>query len=145
MQNTFFFDSRIQTFADAPADNPQLPAVYILSVPHPKDSLASAEIISLCHRIRREVDAAESKHLENLIDAARPYAPWNTLSDFQYTETAVQGLLKPKFINTQLKGMTGSWLGGQGNITMKNYREYRRVLTQSHVSGVQVYLFSSAS
>ncbi|KAJ6461691.1 hypothetical protein C8R45DRAFT_841971, partial [Mycena sanguinolenta] len=112
-------------------------AVYILSVPHPKDSLASPDIISLCHPICRAVDPAENKRLENLIDAARPYAPWNTLSDFQYTETAVQGLLKPKFIDTQLKGMTGSWLGGQGNITMKNYREYRRVLTQSHVSGVQ--------
>jgi hypothetical protein len=86
----------------------------------------------------REVDPTITKHVENLIDAARPYAPWTTLSDFQYTETAVQGLLKPKFIDTQLKGMTGSWLRGQGDITLKDYHEYRRVLTQAHLSGVQV-------
>ncbi|KAJ7880579.1 hypothetical protein B0H14DRAFT_2566266 [Mycena olivaceomarginata] len=46
-------------------------------------------------------------------------------------------LLKPKFIDTQLKGMTGSWPRGQGDITLKDYHEYRRVLTQAHLSGVQ--------
>ncbi|KAJ7842571.1 hypothetical protein B0H14DRAFT_2586293 [Mycena olivaceomarginata] len=123
--------------ADAALDNPKLPAVYLLSEPHPKDLLAAGKIISLCHPTMREVDPTITKRVENLIDAARPYAPWTTLSDFQYTETAVQGLLKPKFIDTQLKGMTGSWLRGQGDITLKDYHEYRRVLTQAHLSGVQ--------
>ncbi|KAJ7300529.1 hypothetical protein DFH08DRAFT_919254 [Mycena albidolilacea] len=59
------------------------------------------------------------------------------MSDFEYTETAVQGLLKPKFIDTQLRGMTGPWSHGHGAITMKDYPDYRRVLTQARASGIQ--------
>ncbi|KAJ7823685.1 hypothetical protein B0H14DRAFT_2237484, partial [Mycena olivaceomarginata] len=116
---------------------PKLPAVYLLSEPHPKDLLAAGKIISLCHPTMREVDPTITKRVENLIDAARPYAPWTTLSDFQYTETAVQGLLKPKFIDTQLKGMTGSWLRGQGDITLKDYHEYRRATVKATLWGVE--------
>ncbi|KAJ7868913.1 hypothetical protein B0H14DRAFT_2572077 [Mycena olivaceomarginata] len=122
---------------DVPADNPQLPAVYIISKPHPNDHLAVVEVLSLSHPLRQQGDPTDRKRLDNLIDAARPYTPWCTMSDFEYTETAVQGLLKPKFIDTQLRGMTGPWARGHGDITMKDYCDYRRVLTQARVSGIQ--------
>jgi hypothetical protein len=61
--------------------------------------------------------------------------------DFEYTETAVQGLLKPKLIDTQLRGMTGPWARRHGDITMKDYCDYRRVLTQACVAYRFVFCF----
>ncbi|KAJ7048129.1 hypothetical protein C8F01DRAFT_1072674 [Mycena amicta] len=124
--------------SEPPADDPltytaELPdGAYITIVPHPKDTEAYGKIIPLSGSVVPESGAAESPRQTNRINmlasAARPWTPWTTLSDFEYTETAVKGLSSEEVINAQLRGITGPWSGNNSTITLKTYREYRRVL-----------------
>ncbi|CAK5266720.1 unnamed protein product [Mycena citricolor] len=113
---------------------PRLPLAYIDFIPHPKDVGASREITSLC-------DPSPSYHANpsprSLLDAASPFAPWRTLSDFEYTETAVKGVSSANIVDAQLKGMTGRWSKQDSDITLRNFREFRRTLTDAHVHGVE--------
>ncbi|KAF8182254.1 hypothetical protein K438DRAFT_1975779 [Mycena galopus ATCC 62051] len=93
-----------------------------------------------CALIRHLDEPSQIDHarIDNLLDAARPFAPWKTLSDFEYAESAVQGGLAPKFVDNQLKGFAGRWARGQEtDITMKSYPEFKNILRQARLTGVR--------
>ncbi|KAK6984149.1 hypothetical protein R3P38DRAFT_3232422 [Favolaschia claudopus] len=119
---------------------PMLPAVYLLSVPHPKDRKHTfSEVISLSHpKPPSDIADLEARHLENMLDAARPWAPWESLADFGYTETAVKGVLSKEIIDMQLKGFSGPWSNeGGSKITLRDYKDYKFYLEKARVVGVQ--------
>ncbi|KAK7026915.1 hypothetical protein R3P38DRAFT_2623823 [Favolaschia claudopus] len=119
---------------------PALPNVYLLSVPHPKNrKLLFSEIISLSHpKEASDIAEVEARRLENTLDAGRPWAPWNSLADFGYTESAVKGVLSKDIIDMQLKGLSGPWSNpGGSRITMKDYRDYKLYLAKARTLGVK--------
>ncbi|KAK7020981.1 hypothetical protein R3P38DRAFT_3397478 [Favolaschia claudopus] len=79
-----------------------------------------------------------ARRLENTLDAGRPWAPWNSLADFGYTESAVKGVLSKDIIDMQLKGLSGPWSNpGGSRITMKDYRDYKLYLAKARTLGVK--------
>ncbi|KAJ7253263.1 hypothetical protein C8J57DRAFT_1660481 [Mycena rebaudengoi] len=54
------------------------------------------------------------------LDARRPWYPFKTRADFEYTETALQGKLTSHVINAQLHGQHNGWVDGKSRITLKN-------------------------
>ncbi|KAJ3488350.1 hypothetical protein NLJ89_g11626 [Agrocybe chaxingu] len=65
-----------------------------------------------------------------------PWAPFCTLSDFEYTETAVTGLLSKKVVSKQLKGINSTWAVGS-HLTIKNYKDMAAALTKARMYIVQ--------
>ncbi|KAJ7199478.1 hypothetical protein GGX14DRAFT_572859 [Mycena pura] len=111
---------------------------YIIVEPHPKDRHSHRSVTTLSEATSSAMSTAvgDHQHLDNLLDAARPWAPWPTIHDFQYAETALHGLLKPEIIDKQLKGIAGSWTGHRSEMKMKNYKDYQRALNAARVPGV---------
>ncbi|KAK7029209.1 hypothetical protein R3P38DRAFT_3267043 [Favolaschia claudopus] len=97
------------------------------------------EIISLSHpKEASDIAEVEARRLENTLDAGRPWAPWNSLADFGYTESAVKGVLSKDIIDMQLKGLSGPWSNpGGSRITMKDYRDYKLYLAKARTLGVK--------
>ncbi|KAJ7199827.1 hypothetical protein GGX14DRAFT_661239 [Mycena pura] len=114
------------------------PEAYIIVEPHPKDRHSQRSVSSLSDMTTSATRTASGgpAHLDNLLDAARPWAPWPTIHDFEYAETAVQGLLRPVIIDKQLKGIAGTWTSHRSEMKMKNYKEYQRALIAARVPGV---------
>ncbi|KAJ7215965.1 hypothetical protein GGX14DRAFT_359331, partial [Mycena pura] len=113
-------------------------AAYIITEPHPNDISNARTVISLTNFTPSD-EAHSRGYATNWIDVAKPYAPWKTLADFQYTEGAVKGLLKPDLIDDQLKHITGDWSGGHSKLTIRNYREYKLALDRATISGVKFH------
>lgn len=68
----------------------------------------------------------------------KPYTPFQTLADFQYTETAIIGTLSKDLVNQQLAGLSGPWVDGQSNITVKKYDDMHHALAKAHNYVVKV-------
>jgi hypothetical protein len=67
----------------------------------------------------------------------QPWAPFETLADFEYTETAVQGLLSKKLVNKQLAGFNSKW-AVDSRLSIKNYSDMEKVLAKARRLTVQV-------
>lgn len=67
----------------------------------------------------------------------RPWAPFENLADFEYTETAVLGLLPKWIVNKQLAGLNSNWAEGS-RLTIKNYTDMDKVLSKARKYFVQV-------
>lgn len=67
----------------------------------------------------------------------RPWAPFENLADFEYTETAVLGLLPKWIINKQLAGLNSNWAEGS-RLTIKNFTDMDKVLSKARKYFVQV-------
>lgn len=71
---------------------------------------------------------------------SRPWAPFKTLADFEYTETAVKGLLSKDLVNKQLAGFNEGWSIGGSHLTIRNYNDMQQFLANAREYGVQVCL-----
>jgi hypothetical protein len=69
---------------------------------------------------------------------SRPWAPFRTLADFEYTETAVTGLLSEEVVNKQLAGFNKGWAIGGSRLTINNYKDMQGSLALAREYGVQV-------
>ncbi len=67
----------------------------------------------------------------------RPWAPFKSLADFEYTETAILGLLPKWIVNKQLTGLNSNWAEAS-RITIKNFTEMDKVLSKARKCFVQV-------
>jgi hypothetical protein len=67
----------------------------------------------------------------------RPWAPFENLADFEYTETAVLGLLPKWIVNKQLAGLNSNWAEGS-RLTIKNFTDMDKVLSKARKYFVQV-------
>jgi hypothetical protein len=68
---------------------------------------------------------------------SHPWAPFENLADFEYTETAVLGLLPKWIINKQLAGLNSNWAEGS-RLTIKNFTDMDKVLSKARKYFVQV-------
>jgi hypothetical protein len=66
-----------------------------------------------------------------------PWAPFENLADFEYTETAVMGLLPKWIVDKQLAGINSSWTEGS-KLTIKNFAAMEERLSKARKHFVQV-------
>ncbi|KIJ58811.1 hypothetical protein HYDPIDRAFT_33775 [Hydnomerulius pinastri MD-312] len=66
----------------------------------------------------------------------RCWAPFATLQDFEFTETAVQGAMRKGTIDSLLRGIQSSWASGT-SITLKNHHDVDEVLRVARMYYVQ--------
>ena len=66
------------------------------------------------------------------------WAPFRTLADFEYTETAVKGLLSEDLVNRQLVGFNEAWSIGGSHLTIHNYKDMQKSLAVAREFGIQV-------
>ena len=64
------------------------------------------------------------------ISAERPWAPFLSLADFEYTETAVNGLLSKKTIDKQLSGFNSRWAIGS-HLSIQNSKDMEAALAMA--------------
>jgi len=67
----------------------------------------------------------------------RPWTPFENLADFEYTETAVLGLLPKWIVNKQLAGLNSNWAEGS-RLAIKNFTDMNKVLSKARKYFVQV-------
>ena len=72
------------------------------------------------------------------IPESRPWAPFRTLADFEYTETAVKGLLSQDLVNKQLAGFNDRWSVGGSHLTIHTYKDMQQSLAKAREYGIQV-------
>jgi len=115
----------------------QLPNEYIKIIPHPHSHDSTAKIIPI---------ATSSTYESNTTPAfqprpeLRPWAPFANLSDFEFTEIAVKGLLSKASVDKLLKHINDNW-ASKSNLTLKSHRDMEKVLTRARKRFVQVSRF----
>ncbi len=116
-------------------EGPNLPDEFIKIIPHPHSQNPTPIIIPLT------LSPALSINASGPIFQPRtdpwPWAPFQTLEDFEYTETAIQGLLSKALINKQLAGINSRWAVGS-KLSIKNYNDMEKALERARKHTVQV-------
>ena len=114
---------------------PHLPREYIKIIPHPHSPNSSVQIIAL-NTLTPELCSNIPTYLPQ--PEPRPWAPFESLADFEYTETAVLGLLPKWIIDKQLSGFHSNWAKGGSHLSIKNFAEMDRTLSKARKYFVQV-------
>lgn len=78
---------------------------------------------------------------EPVLSDQKPWAPFRTRPDFEYAESAIRGRFSSKTIDSQLRGMHGTWANGC-NITFKNHADMARSVDAARQTSVQVRCLS---
>jgi hypothetical protein len=104
---------------------PSLPDSYIKIIPHPHSLVLTPVIIPLSFSTMLNASTSlhtqKHEYIPHLVD--RPWAPFLTLEDFEYTETAVTGLLSKDLVNKQLSGFNSQWEIGGSCLTLHSYND----------------------
>lgn len=103
---------------------------YIKIIPHPHSRDPAVKIIPLSTSFDDTL-AFQPK------PSSCPWAPFKSLADFEYTETAVKGLLSKELVNAQLAGINSTWATGS-LLSIKNHRDMEHVLSKACKYFVQV-------
>lgn len=114
-------------------EGPNLPDEFIKIIPHPHSLDPAPTIIPFT--LSPALNA--SGPIFQPWSSPWPWAPFRTLADFEYTETAIQGLLSKALVNKQLAGINSRWAVGS-NLSIKNYNDMEKALTQARKHTVQV-------
>jgi hypothetical protein len=120
---------------------PHLPNVYIRIVPHPHSINTDITIVPLTSSNTPSGSLSSKLQAENHFippSEGRPWAPFRTLADFEYTETAVKGLLSEDLVNKQLAGFNGKWSLGGSQLTIRTYKDMKNSLVKARQYGIQV-------
>jgi hypothetical protein len=90
---------------------PHLPREYIKIIPHPHSPDPTTTIIPLS--TGNVNSACNSEHTTYMPHPEpRPWAPFENLADFKYTEMAILGLLPKWIVNKQLASLNSNWAEG---------------------------------
>ncbi len=108
---------------------PQLPEEYIKTIPHPH-SLDSIPVIVPLNSPSSPKIMRGKTEVHDGISAERPWAPFLTLADFEYTETAVNGLLSKKIVDRQLAGFNSRWAVGS-LLSIQNSKDMEAALAMA--------------
>ena len=119
-------------------EGPNLPQEFIKIVPHPH-SLDPIPIIIPLDSLSKATIPVFQPQTEPW-----PWAPFQTLANFEYTESAIQGLLSKKLVNKQLAGINSTW-AVESRLTIKNYNNMEKVLAKAQTHTVQVRVFTCIS
>ena len=102
-------------------------------IPHPHSVNSEVKIIPLTGQ------SASSESVKYVPESvSKPWAPFRTLTDFEYTETAIQGLLSKDLIDKQLAGFHKGWHTGESHLTIHNYCDMQESLRKARAYIVQV-------
>jgi hypothetical protein len=124
----------------APEPAPLLPSRnYIEILSHPDSGVRKSTIIPLDSHTPAPPEGPENFLLEEL---QRPWAPFRTRADFEYTATAVVGGLSKEIIDLQLRGITGPWSVGGSKLTIQNSAEMEQSLAAAREYVVRVCAFA---
>lgn len=113
---------------------PHLPHEYIKIIPHSHSPNPTTQIIALS-TMNPDYHSNHSNYMPR--SEPRPWAPFKNLADFEYTETAILGLLPKWIINKQLGGINDNWAEGS-RLTIKNSTEMEKILSNARQYFVQV-------
>ena len=111
--------------------------VYIKNNPHPH-SLGSKTIIIPLDRTTSVVTSADSTPAYIPHPTTRPWAPFHNCVDFEYMETAIEGLLSKKLMDCQLAGICGSWPKDGSHLTLHSWMDMEHSLNSARNFAVQV-------
>lgn len=70
--------------------------------------------------------------------STKPFAPFRTLPDFQFTELAVSSLMAPKYIDEMLNGIHNDWSRTGTNLTIRNHQDMEQSLKAAREYAVPV-------
>ena len=116
-------------------EGPNLPDEFIKVIPHSHSPDPTPTIIPLTLSPSLSINAS-GPVFQPQFDPW-PWAPFQTLADFEYTETAIQGLLSKALINKQLAGINSRWAAGS-KLSIKNYNDMEKALAKARKHTVQV-------
>jgi hypothetical protein len=120
---------------NAEAEGPILPQEFIKIIPHPHSVDPTPIILPLDSSLSPSIKAKSPVFQPR--SEPWPWAPFQTLADFEYTETAIQGLLSKKLVNKQLASINSNWAVGS-KLLIKNYSDMEKVLMKALKHTVQV-------
>lgn len=107
---------------------PETPSKFIKIINHPHSTSGASDPIII------PLDGTLGNNLHALISLPRieekPWAPFRTWADFEYTETAVLGLLSKDIVNKQLFS--------NSLITLRSYTDMEQSLEAARAYGVPV-------
>ncbi len=116
---------------------PHLPEVYIKIIPHPHSNNTDITIVPLSLSTGSPASTLPVAAFLP-VPESRPWAPFRTLADFEYTETAVKGLLSKDLVDKQLAGFNKKWCIGGSHLTLRTYKDMQDSLAKAREYGVQV-------
>jgi hypothetical protein len=115
---------------------PSRPSTFIKIIHHPHSLIAEPTIIPL--EGESTINAAQPIPVfPPSQQANKPWAPFRTRADFEYTETAVKGLLSKPIVDAQLHGINNSW-SERSKITLRSYADMEDSLGAARMYGVEV-------
>lgn len=114
---------------------------FIEIIHHPHSGITDPTIIPLDSNEIVPSTAAAEVPLEEL---QRPWAPFRTRADFEYTATAVAGGLSADIVDSQLNGINKSWSVGS-MLTIDNSADMARSLAAAREYVVPVCISISSS
>jgi hypothetical protein len=112
----------------------ETPSKFIKIINHPHSGISDPTIIPLEGTIN--IDSQASPTLLSKT-GGRPWAPFRTRADFEYTETAVLGLLNKEIVNKQLNSINNSW-SSHSAITFRSATDMEQSLQAARAYGVPV-------
>ena len=108
------------------------PSTFIKIIHHPHSLVAEPTIIPL---EGKNTIMAQSTVLPQ--EDNGPWAPFCTRADFEYTETAVKGLLSKPIVDARLRGINSSW-SERSKITLRSHADMEDSLRAARTYGVEV-------
>jgi len=117
--------------ADCATTNLNFPPEYLKIVPHPHSCDPTIQIVLLSTSTKVTTPFLPKPNI-------CPWAPFKNLADFEYTETAVRGLLSKELVDTQLAGINSTWAAGS-LLSIKSYRDMENILSKACKYFIQVY------
>ncbi|KAJ7768112.1 hypothetical protein DFH07DRAFT_1008731 [Mycena maculata] len=113
---------------------PDVDGNYIEVVHHPHSRISTPTIIRLDADVGPPQPSSEKTSPQGI---QRPWAPFRTRADFEYTATAVAGGLSADIVNLQLKGINNSWSVGGSMLTIHNSSEMAQSLAAAREYVIQ--------
>lgn len=113
------------------------PELYIEVIHYPHSRKPTSTIIPLDNTQTGALN--EDSSCLPLTVTAKPWAPFWTWTDFEFTEEIVTQGFHSKTISKLLAGFNGCW-APESYITIKNYSDYKDSLAAASIFGVQVNL-----
>jgi hypothetical protein len=123
---------------DVPPAAPTLPSKFIKIISHPHSMTTEPTIIPL--EGGSVVESTPDKAPTFIQDVGeKPWAPFRTRADFEYTETAIKGLLSKNIVDAQLQGINNHW-AKRSKITLQTYMDMERTLAIARADGLPVII-----
>ena len=122
-------------------EGPTLPQEFIKIIPHPHSLDPTSIIVPLDSKLLPSLSKATTPVFQPQTKPW-PWALFQMLADFEYTETAIQGLLSKNLVDKQLAGINSAWVV-ESRLSIKNYNDMEKVLAKAQKHTVQVHLMYS--